>query len=258
MSYSPVDRSQRMECPGGVYLCTYGGGDALKLHNSVLSVWLQTDVVYGAEAVGVGGGSRGTAVLLSGIGTDSVWDSVVSAHAAIMSVPADSRVPRLPSSLQTNSKDQLEWSTQLLVTTMAAGTETFNVMAQSWLFEDELTADPSRLGVSRWPLVGVFKETGLAAPNGDVATAAAAAADADPADAGFGGRLAACDQHTHLVKEVLELDGHSLELEDWHHGGDTARIRLQDVEAGGMDNQQSTTPLINSVCLCLVNLRTYW
>lgn len=91
------------------------------------------------------------------------------------------------------------------------------MQAQSWLFDDELDADKDRVGISRWPLISVFHPTGLTAPSGG---------EEDPADAGFGGRFAAADQHAHLVKEVLELDGHSIVLEDWHHGGDTARVQV--------------------------------
>ena len=64
------------------------------------------------------------------------------------------------------------------------------------------------------------------------ATTADAGEATDPADAGFGGQFAACDQHTHLVKEVLELDGHPFELVDWHHGGDTARVAVDPVHGG--------------------------
>ena len=111
----PVARSAKLECPGGIYTCTYGGGDALVLHTSTLSVWLQQP--HQKQR-------RSTA---AGISMDAITAGVSSAHAAIMAVPLDSRVPRIPDRMPA-SLSTFEWSSQLLLSTLSAGTTTFNIM----------------------------------------------------------------------------------------------------------------------------------
>jgi hypothetical protein len=62
-------------------------------------------------------------------------------------------------------------------------------------------------------MVGVFgHDGGLSRPTSDTVHADFP----DPADAGFGGEFKPADQHTHLVQEILDLGGYTMELNDWY------------------------------------------
>jgi hypothetical protein len=197
----------------------------MKLHSTLASVWLLPPAAGGEDGP-----------LLCGAPLSEVWDGVRQAHAAVLAVPTDDRVPRVVPVLPEPSA--IKWTRQLHLCQLAQGSSrsgagagadsatTVNVMAQSWLFDAELDADPDRIGISRWPFVGVLGEVGLLPPSatagrgmssceGDVRAAEIQLDAPDVADVGFGGRFAPTDQHTHLVKEVLDLDGHLLELSDW-------------------------------------------
>uniref|UniRef100_A0A7S4RI95 Uncharacterized protein n=1 Tax=Alexandrium monilatum TaxID=311494 RepID=A0A7S4RI95_9DINO len=212
--------------PKGLYLASYGGGDAIRVHPAVVSLLLRREGQHGHQPLW--------------LNPAEVHAAAVQAHACVLAVPEEDRVPRVPAALPA----ALAWSSQLLVLSAGAerggeqgirawrqpGTEvcvldcdpagaegavTCNLMAQGWLSDDELQAE-QRQGISRWPLVGIFSPVGLEPPE----------PSGDPANAGFGGSLAPTDQHAHLVVESLELDGHHVELADWHVGGDTGRLAV--------------------------------
>jgi len=189
--------------PKGLYLASYGGGDAIRVHPAVVSLLLRREGQHGHQPLW--------------LNPAEVHAAAVQAHACVLAVPEEDRVPRVPAALPA----ALAWSSQLLVCVLdcdpagAEGAVTCNLMAQGWLSDDELQAE-QRQGISRWPLVGIFSPVGLEPPE----------PSGDPANAGFGGSLAPTDQHAHLVVESLELDGHHVELADWHVGGDTGRLAV--------------------------------
>eukprot|EP00418_Pyrodinium_bahamense_P025246 CAMPEP_0179148656 /NCGR_PEP_ID=MMETSP0796-20121207/71958_1 /TAXON_ID=73915 /ORGANISM="Pyrodinium bahamense, Strain pbaha01" /LENGTH=260 /DNA_ID=CAMNT_0020849405 /DNA_START=9 /DNA_END=788 /DNA_ORIENTATION=+ len=200
--------------PAGLYLASYGGGDALRLHPIALSLFLTNE----------GHGAHRPLWLDPG----EVYAAAKEAHAQILAIPEDERVPQVPASAP---GPEFTWTSQLLVCTLgrdvpASGTAvTCNLMAQGWLFGEEMRGGHQQKGISRWPLVGVLQGVGLAPPGGGGTDWH------EPADAGFGGALVASDQHAHLVVERLELGDHEVELADWHVGGDTSRVAVS--QSGG-------------------------
>mmetsp|Transcript_39906 Transcript_39906/g.80628 ORF Transcript_39906/g.80628 Transcript_39906/m.80628 type:complete len:178 (-) Transcript_39906:440-973(-) len=155
----------------GLYLASYGGGDAIRLHPTVVSLFLRR-----------GDRREHQPLWLDPV---EVRAAAARAHADILAIPEEERVPQVHAELPSAG---LAWTSQLLVCTLdkdpvdPPATVTCNLMAQGWLFDEELRAD-QRQGISRWPFLGVFGAAGIgrAGPSGD------------PADAGFGGSLAPTD-----------------------------------------------------------------
>lgn len=218
-----VRRVERLsDTPRGVYMARYGGGDAFQTCTTAASLWLPAP----ARAAGT------QQAMYCGAATDAVWDAVLSAHSAVMAIPEQDRVPQLPASLP--AAPALQWSHQVYICSLPQSSapvpvHVINAMAQGWLFEHELGQDHDRQGISRYPLIGVWGETDFVPPplstGGHTHTV-------DVADAGFGGTMAPADQHIHLVKEVVDLGGYSMDLSDWHVGADMARIGVDAVHGG--------------------------
>lgn len=193
---------------------TYGGGDNLSMWDVVCALR------YPHQFVTEGDLTQSDGVVFL---ADEFRLRILSeARVALERLTADQReIYRLPAAL---SDDGFSFSFSIVLTS-GPPASTLNLFAQGWLFANELRADPGRLGISRYPLCGVFSPSGLQTVGED-----------DPACLGFG-TLTPADQHCHYVCETLEIDGISLDLADWHVGGDMARfapVNSDQSEAAGL------------------------
>jgi hypothetical protein len=88
---------------------------------------------------------------------------------------------------------------------------------QGWMFDGEV--QEGRMGISRYPLIGCYNPTGFVSlgefSSGSELSEFCPLSFVSPAD-----------QHAHLVEEVLELDGFSMTLRDWHFGGPMAKLAI--------------------------------
>jgi len=119
-------------------------------------------------------------------------------------------------------------------------------MFHGWLFDEEVMDEKEdRLGISKWPLVGILESHGILPCDfvGD--------------DPGSGcipssipelGKLRPGDQHIHWVTDYQEIDGYFMDLSDWHFGSDMARFQLS--------TNSSTSNSINWAWVVCVDLNT--
>lgn len=123
---------------------------------------------------------------------------IVSAHQRWRAIPARDRVAVLPP--QAPNPDLFDWSIALVVSSSVPGAvdRPWNLFNHGWLMERELSADPDRKGIQKWPLIGLFDCTGFG-PGGPVE---------DVSTIGVN-EMRPADQHAHLVEETMCAHTHT-------------------------------------------------
>lgn len=164
--YVGVGRSEELSLPCTLVVGSYGGGDAFRGAPQLLVLDLTPEGSGAEEAwaklelpvAGQEGGGRRQL-------REAVWDEVVREHARQVLVPPDERVARLPAALPSSSSAPAEvrWQLRLQVSEWLADVEHHNMFYQGWLFAEEVREE-GRLGIGRYPLIGLFQPTNLARP----------------------------------------------------------------------------------------------
>ncbi|MDP2439165.1 MAG: hypothetical protein Q8P67_25740 [archaeon] len=211
-----VPRCEKLSSLETQTIGTYGGGDALSMAPVACArrygmSWTSAE---GPNEPREGAGEVRLAVAFR----EQICGELNATYARLADTPPEDQLYPLPP--QPLRAEDLRFSFSLVFSGASPSWEpsgaelhSHNVFAQAWLFSAELDHEPERLGISRWPLCGLFHSFNV---------------KVDPASCQSIGLHAftPADQHCHYVEDLLEIDGELLELNDWHVGSDTARFRI--------------------------------
>jgi len=151
---------------------------------------------------------------------DDILEQVRQVVAQYNAIPPEMVIARVPTQ-QKIDQSSFTWTYRLHVSHCITGLDTYNLMFHGWLFDDEVM-DPTtnRLGVSKWPLVGIVHSFGIN-PEDTLEENLSGVVGASLPKIG---KLRPSDQHVHWVEELMVLDECPMDLSDWHFGSDMARF----------------------------------
>jgi len=196
----PAQRNDVLEtcfrdCP---FLAIYGGGDAMST-----AVALKSCTISNTSS-------------LDDLLLDNLIRDAQAAHRKWSSIASTQEIVTFPEVCPIQrGKTPIDWS--LSIFRAIDVSRPHNIFFQGWLYDGQLSG---RLGASRYPLIGLYDSFNLAH----------FVSESEPSEFCPTESLSPADQHVHLVEEVLDLDGFSIEMKDWHFGANMARLLMSERE----------------------------